>query len=139
MNFDFDQLECHEEWDELDVSIIPNKTSKEKDTWHIHHQQLTHLAGEGHTCSQIAKTLGLSRQRVSILLKKYNIVLKNRYNRSTVANSSVHLIRVYAHQGLTPKEVAHILQFSEECVNDIAKRYCVVFRDQPNIVRTLLG
>lgn len=133
--FDIEQFDCDPEWDELDVSIIPNKKSKQKDGWHIHHESLTRMSQEGHTCAQMAKTLGLSRQRVSVLLRQYNITTNN----GTRSNPFVPLVRVYAHQGLTPKEVAKVLHLSEQCVEDIAKRNCVVFRDQPNIVRTLLG
>jgi len=145
MNFDIDQLDCDPEWEELDVSMLPkergnfNYKGSYKQTWHIHREKLTFLASLGYTMAQAAKEMHLSRQRVAQLAAKYNIAFTQRKRRLPPTDPNLQDIVLYASQGLTPVEVAKITNLSQTRVREIAKHHAITFRDQPNVLRELLG
>ena len=146
MNIDISHLDdCDTlEWEELDVSMLPkernfNYTGTYKNAWHAHHEGLTRLAGEGYTMAQAAKQLNVSRQRVAQLAKRYQIDFKQRTRRLPSTDCALQMISLYALQGLTPVEVAKVVNMSQARVEEVAKTNGIKFRDQPNVLREMLG
>jgi len=138
MDFNWDQIEAYnravEDEDEREEceKISPQYMNK-------HMPTIMSLAAQGHTKSAVARVLGVSTQRVQALAKKNNVRFSIDNAKNLNWKKMTYRVGVFARQGCTPKEVASILNISAQEVMDFAIENRIVFREQPNVIRELLG
>lgn len=141
MEFNWDQIEADNQPRDHDEqgghSLVLPPVNKPRINRRM--KTIAELAAKGHTQSSVAKTLGVSRQRVNALAKTNNLKFSADNGKNPNWKKMTYRVGVYARQGCTPQEVASILQLNMQDVLDFANESYIEFRNQPNVMRELMG
>lgn len=101
--------------------------------------ELSNLAAQGYTVSQVASRWGLSKQRISQLAKQYKVDFSA--NSATLQHelNNIAWVRRYAAQGLSIHEVGATLGMTAQTIKIWAQRHGIAFRPVTWKTRTLVG
>lgn len=149
MDFNWDQIEAYNRpSDDMENLLAPpeqikrssqNNNSKSTANQDRHREEFLRMVSQGCSKAHVARVLGVSLTWVAHLSRKYQVQFLSDREVTPDHKKMMHTVATYARQGCTPVEVASILNIDEQKIVQYAHASAIVFREQPNVLRELLG
>lgn len=149
MDFNWDQIEAYNRpSDDMENLLAPpeqikrssqNNNSKSTANQDRNREEFLRMVAQGCSKAHVARVLGVSLTWVAHLSRKYQVQFLSDREVTPDHKKMMHTVATYARQGCTPVEVASILNIDEQKIVQYAHASAIVFREQPNVLRELLG